>query len=262
VTDAIEINGFQRSTFSHDGLTHDVYKGGSGPAVVVVHEVPGLHAKVVEFARRVVAAGYTVYMPSLFGTPNAKFSYAGAATTIPKLCISREFRYLSENAPPAVTWLKALAAKAHSECGGKGVGAVGMCYTGGFALAMAVDSSVLASVMSEPAMPPQLPLITPPVGVNSSELTTLKSRARDGELKVLGLRFTQDPTCTGERFKRLSKEFGTSFEAVEINSKKGNPHGIKRMAHSVLTVDLVDEPGHPTHDALERTIEFLGERLR
>lgn len=262
VSAPIDIDGFERSSFAFGGMTHDVYKGGSGPAVIVVHEVPGLHDRVVAFGRRLVAAGFTVYMPSLFGTPNAKFNFAGAGMVLPKLCISREFRYLTDSAPPAVTWLKALAKKAHEECGGKGVGAVGMCYTGGFALAMAVDESVLASVMSEPAMPPQLPMLGAPIGVGKKDLATLKARAEKADLKILGLRFTEDPSCTGERFKRLSKEFGSGFDKVEISSKKGNPHGISRLAHSVLTLELKDEPGHPTLDALEKTLALLDAQLR
>lgn len=259
---AIEIDGFERSAFAFGGMTHDVYRGGSGPAVIVVHEVPGLHDRVVAFGRRLIAAGYTVYMPSLFGKVNTPMSFTDAASVLPRLCISKEFRYLTESAPPAVTWLKALAKKAHEECGGKGVGAVGMCYTGGFALAMAVDESVLASVMSEPAMPLQLPLLGAPVGVDKKDLAALKARTRNEDLKILGLRFTEDPSCSGERFARLGKEFGDAFDKVEISSKKGNPYGISRMAHSVLTLELKDEPGHPTLDALEKTLALLDQQLR
>jgi len=53
-----------------------------------------------------------------------------------------------------------------------------------------------------------------------------------------------------------------AFECIEIDSSPGNPFGIRSRAHSVLTVDLVDRQGHPTHIALDRVIAFLGERLR
>jgi len=261
VTDAPALDGFSRSSFSFDGMTHDVYKGGSGPAVVIVHEIPALYDKVIAFGRRIVEAGFTAYLPSMFGKVGGPMNYADSAMSIPRLCISREFRFLTDSAPPAVTWLKALAAQAHSECGGKGVGAIGMCYTGGFALAMAVDSSVLAAVMSQPAMPPQLPLLGAPVGVNKRDLATLKRRTDTDGLKVLGLRFTGDPSCTAERFKRLSKEFGESFEGVEIDSSRGNPYGIARTAHSVLTLELRDEDGHPTKAALDKTLALLSSQL-
>jgi hypothetical protein len=49
---------------------------------------------------------------------------------------------------------------------------------------------------------------------------------------------------------------------VEIDSSKGNPHGFKRTAHSVLTEHFVDEPGNPTVEALERVLAFFDEQLR
>ena len=68
------LEGFDCSTFAHDGYERDVYAGGTGPAVIVIHEMPGLHPGVVDFARRVVARGYHVRMPSLFGTPGRPYS--------------------------------------------------------------------------------------------------------------------------------------------------------------------------------------------
>jgi dienelactone hydrolase len=79
---------------------------------------------------------------------------------------------------------------------------------------------------------------------------------------VLGLRFTGDSLAPEERFQRLRDELGDRFIAVEIDSSPGNPHGIRKAAHSVLTEDLVDEPGHPTRDALDRVLAFFDERLR
>ena len=78
---------------------------------------------------------------------------------------------------------------------------------------------------------------------------------------VLGLRFTADPAVPLARFETLRRELGDAFIAVEIDSSRGNPHGIGRRAHSVLTLDLVDEPGHPTRAALQQVLAFLQERL-
>lgn len=252
---------FAHDTFSFDGLTHDVYRAGDGPAVVVVHEIPNLHPGVVDFARRLVAHGYTVYLPSLFGRPGAQSSGKSALRTIAHVCVSREFRFLADGTPRVATWLRALAKKAHDECGGPGVGAVGMCFTGGFALAMAVDPAVLAPVLSQPAAP--MPITKgkrAALGLDPGDLAVVTERARDG-MAVLGLRFTNDRGCPGERFERLRRELGPQFEAIEIDSSPGNPHGIRKGAHSVLTVDLVDEPGHPTQQALQRVLAFLDERL-
>jgi len=52
----------------------DVWVAGAGPAVIVVHEMPGLHPGVVDFGRRLVHAGFTAYLPSLFGTPGRAYS--------------------------------------------------------------------------------------------------------------------------------------------------------------------------------------------
>ena len=255
--------GFAESTFSHDGLSRPVYRAGTGPAVIVIHEVPGLHPEVIAFGRRVVDAGFTVYMPSLFGTPGKKFGWGYTFRTMPRVCIAREFASLAlDRTSPITGWLRQLAARAHAECGGPGVGAVGMCFTGGFALGMMVDDTMLAPVLSQPSLPfPVGKKRKVAVGISDADLERVKERAAQGAC-VLGLRFTADPAVPPERFETLRRELGDAFIAVEIDSSRGNPYGIKRYAHSVLTLDFVDEPGHPTHDALERVLSFLQERLR
>jgi len=65
-------DGFARTTVTHEGVSRDVWQAGTGPAVIVIHELPGLHPGVIDFARRVVAAGFTAVMPSLFGTPGRR----------------------------------------------------------------------------------------------------------------------------------------------------------------------------------------------
>ena len=67
--------------------------------------------------------------------------------------------------------------------------------------------------------------------------------------------------CPVERFDRLRAEFGERFEAIEIDSSKGNAFGIPPDAHSVLTIHFVDQDGHPTRKALDRTLAFFRERL-
>ena len=167
-------------------------------------------------------------------------------------CISKEFATLARGrTSPVTVWLRALARHEHEACGGPGVGVVGMCFTGGFALAMMVDDTVLAPVLSQPSLPfPVGKANKSDLGISASDLTRVKQRCADDDVCVLGLRFTNDRAVPPERFARLRAELGDHFVGVEIDSSKGNPHGIKSLAHSVLTEDLVDEPGHPTHDAL------------
>jgi dienelactone hydrolase len=176
--------------------------------------------------------------------------------------VSREFRVLAANqSSPITDWLRALCRSVHAEIGGRGVGALGMCLTGNFALALMVDEAVMAPVLSQPSLPF-------PIGaerraglhVSPEALVTIKRRAREG-VPVLGLRFTCDRGVPKERFDHLRAELGERFEAIEIDSSEGNPHGISERAHSVLTEDLVDEEGHPTREALDRVLAFFRERL-
>ena len=167
----------------------------------------------------------------------------------------------TDRTSPIISWLRRLAADAHAECGGPGVGAVGMCFTGGFALGMMVDETMLAPVLSQPSL--TFPIghkRKASVGISDADFDRVKERATRGAC-VLGLRFTADPAVPPERFETLRRELGDAFIAVEIDSSRGNPHGIKKRAHSVLTMDLVDEPGHPTRAALQQVLAFLQERL-
>ncbi len=256
----VTLAGFTESTFSHGGIHHQVFRAGAGPAVVLIHEVPGIHPGVLDLARRLIESGFTVYLPSMFGRPGGKAG-EGIVKSIAKVCISREFAVLANRSSPATGWLRALAATAHQECGGPGVGAIGMCMTGSFALAMALEPAVLAPVMSQPALPAGLTARRrAAVGLDDVELARVKDRTSEG-LRLLGLRFSNDRACPAERFKTMRREFGGSFEGIEIDSSPGNPLGIAQSAHCVLTVDLVDTPGHPTRAALDRTIEFISERL-
>lgn len=255
--------GFNETTFDHAGTPRAVYRSGHGPGVVVVHEAPGITPKVADFARRVVDAGFTVAMPSLFGTPGRPMTAGYALRSVGSVCISREFStWALRSTSPVIEWLRALARALHEEVGGPGVGAVGMCMTGGFALAMAVDDTMLAPVCAQPSLPFAVgKKRARDLGVSDADLARVKERAQAG-LCVLGLRFSEDRFTPGVRFERVREELGDRFVVVEIDSSGGNPHGIPKRAHSVLAHDFVDEPGHPTRDALDRVIAFLRDRLQ
>ena len=171
------LDGFAATTFEHAGRSHLVFVAGTGPGVVVVHEVPGIHPGVIEFADRLVVDGYRVYLPSLFGRPGADATGGAIARAITHVCVSREFAILADRTSPVVTSLRAFAAQALQECGGAGVGAVGMCVTGGFALAMAADPAVLAPVLSQPGLPAPVTAAkrVPPWG--ATQPTWLRSRS-------------------------------------------------------------------------------------
>ncbi|MFK7975230.1 MAG: dienelactone hydrolase family protein, partial [Halioglobus sp.] len=213
------------------------------PAVVVMHEVPGIYPAVIDFAERLVAQGYTVYMPSLTGTPGREFSGPYVLSSIGRACISKEFHVLAQReSSPITNALRALCRHAHAQCGGVGVGAIGMCLTGNFALSLMVDESVMAPVLSQPSLPfPVSKKHKCALHISDDDLAIVKQRIASEDVSVLGLRFTDDPMCPPERFARLQEELGEGFESVEIDSSKGNDFGLSGSAHSVVTRDLVDE---------------------
>ena len=258
----MQIPGFELTRFAHDGVTREVYRAGASRGVVIMSEVPGITPLVAAFARRVAEAGFTVFMPQLFGTPLAPFSDARATRVIARLCISREFRLLGANqSSPIVDWLRALARHAHAECGGRGVGAVGMCVTGNFALAMMLDAPVLAPVLSQPSLPAPLSrAMRRALHASPQELAAAHEKIDQQGARILGLRFHGDPMCPPSRFKRLREEFGNAFEGIELDPKCANPAG-PRPPHSVLANHLIDEAGQPTRAALDRTLTFLREQL-
>jgi dienelactone hydrolase len=257
------LDDFETTTFSFGGKERTVYRQGEGTAVIVMAEIPGITPAVASFARRVVARGHTVYLPVLFGDPGAEMTNVGVVRSIVPACVSKEFQaFALRTTPPAIDWLRALARQAHAECGGPGVGAVGMCFTGGFALAMATEPEMLAPVLSQPSLPVALNgSRSADLGCSDADLLTVTERARDEGLCVLGLRFTGDRMVPAARFANLRRQLGDNFIGVEIDSSKGNPSGHRTMAHSVLTEDLIDEPGQPSRAALEQVLDFLDDRL-
>lgn len=259
----MSLDGYSEFVFEHEGVSRRVYRRGAGPGVVIMHEIPGIYPEVTAFADRVAGAGFTVFLPHLLGSVSRPFSNGYVLESSLRACISREFSLLAAGQSSAICdWLRGLCRHVHGELGGKGVGALGMCLTGNFALSLMVDACVMAPVLSQPSLP--LPIgraRREGLHVSEEELEVIKRRACAGA-GVLGLRFTHDPLCPPERFARLRRELGEGFEGIEIDSSRGNPYGHPRDAHSVLTRHLIDEEGQPTRAALERVLAFFEERLR
>jgi dienelactone hydrolase len=251
------------SDFTSAPWTRPVYrrgpKGSGGPAVIVIHEIPGLHPQVFDFADRLVDAGMTVFLPSLFGTPGkpATKGYA-LASIISNICVRREFSvWKAGKSSPIVDWLRALARHAHAECGGPGVGAIGMCFTGGFALAMMTEPAVVAPVLSQPSMP-AIGGDKGAIDASPDEIACARKRFETEDLSMLGLRYKSDKMVPDARFDRYTKEFGDRFERVELDDADARPDtGL--APHSVLTIHL-PESG-PGKAAETRTIAFFRHRL-
>ncbi|HEX4559932.1 MAG TPA: dienelactone hydrolase family protein [Mycobacterium sp.] len=261
---------FQRDVFTHEGKSRTVFRQGTGPAVIVMAELPGISPMVFDFARRVAAIGCTAVVPHLYGDPGRDPSpaahglasaLANVAGQIGPICMSREFVVFATGRTSSVVhWLRALAEHEHQRCGGPGVGAVGMCFTGGFALAMAVDDRLIAPVISQPGLPLAFTSRqTCSIDVSPSDLARIKQRCADG-LSVLGLRFRGDRRSPTERFNFLHDQLGDAFIAIELDDADANPDAVL-SPHSVLTEHLIDQPGQPTQAALHQVLDFLRSRL-
>ncbi|SEK86374.1 dienelactone hydrolase family protein [Streptacidiphilus jiangxiensis] len=257
------LDGWERAPFTAAGITHEVLRKGSGPGVVLLPELPGITPEVLGLAQHLVDAGFAVAVPSLFGTPGRRATAGAMLTVTPKVCVAKEFRALATDAErPVAAYVRALARDLAGRTEGPGVGVVGMCFTGGFALAAAVEKSVLAPVLSQPSVP--LPLGSArrgDPGVSERELAEVRRRAREDGLCLLGLRFSRDGLSPAERFTGLRRAFGDAFEVIELDSGPGNPAGLPASAHEVLTVQVREQEDHPAQQARARVVAFLRERL-
>lgn len=251
---------YAKFEFAHGGKRFPVYRRGSGPGVIIMHEMPGLHPLMVRFADHVAAAGLTAYCPSLFGKPGKPASRNYALTSaLGVLCMRREFYvWRGDRSSPVVDWLRALSRHVHAECGGKGVGAVGMCFTGNFALAMMTDPSVVAPVLSQPSLPitRNKAARAAEIALSPKEIACARDRMNAEDLSVIGLRFKSDVLTPDARFETYRREFGDRFEAIELEDEDAEPSFIP--PHCVLTLHL-KETG-PTKAAEQRVISFLRER--
>ena len=259
------LDDFTRREITLQGVAKTVYVAGVGPAVIVMTEMPGISPHVARFARWVREAGFTVYMPSLFGRDGAVPGAEEGAAVFQKACVSAEFRALAANeSSPVTRWLIELARLAHKECGGPGVGAIGMCFTGNFALTMMVEPAMLAPVLSQPALP-----MNDPAGLEISpdDLKAVRARLDREDLTVLAYRFDGDRFCRAQRFAAYAAALGEHFIARVLPDSAANtdvaPFFAQRVAcaHSVVTAHLIDEAGQPTIAARDEILAFFKRRL-
>jgi dienelactone hydrolase len=263
--DALE--DFQHREVTLRGETRTVHVAGVGPAVVILAEMPGISPRVARFARWVRDAGLTAWMPHLFGKDGAVPTASEGRRVFARACISQEFGALAANqSSPVTAWLRALAAHAHAECGGLGAGAVGMCFTGGFALAMMLEPAVRAAVMAQPSLPLDDPGA---IDLAPAELARVRQRLEDDDLTVLAYRFAGDPFCRAERFAAYRRGLGDRFVARVLPDHAAGPRSrhpddffqLVPGPHSVLTVHLIDEAGQPTAAARDEILGFLRRQL-
>lgn len=260
------LDDFEPRDITLDGVGKRVHVAGTGPAVIVMTEMPGISPHVARFARWVRDAGFTVFMPSLFGRDGVVPSAEAGAAVFQRACISAEFRAFGANAASPVTqWLRALARRVHEECGGPGVGAIGMCFTGNFALSMMLEPAMLAPVLAQPALP-----LDEPGGIAMApdELKAVRERLDRDDLTVLAYRFEGDRVCRAQRFAAYAQALGPRFvarvlpdSAAKLADAPPFFHRHVPYPHSVVTVHLIDEAGQPTVAARDEILDFFRLRL-
>lgn len=259
-----EIADFSRREIDVDGVVKTVHVAGSGPAVVVMPEMPGISPDVLRLARWVRDAGFTVWVPSLFGTDGA-YPMPEGYEVARRACVSAEFRaFAGGGTSPVTTWLRGLARRAHDECGGPGVGAIGLCFTGNFALTMTLEPAVIAPVVNHPSLP-----LDDPAGLElgDEDKRAIQERVARDDLTVLAYRFDNDRWCTGQRFAAYRALLGDAFDGRVLPGSSANTDpppfftSVVETPHSVVTAHFVDEEGHPTVRARDEIIAFLTDRL-
>jgi len=233
--------------------------------VIVMTEMPGISPQVARFSRWVRDAGFTVYMPSLFGRDGAVPGVDEGIATFRRACVSAEFRAFAANeSSPVTQWLRALARLAHEECGGPGVGAIGMCFTGNFALSMMLEPAMLAPVVCQPALPMDDPA---GMAMAPAELAYVRERLEREDLTVMAYRFEGDKHCKAQRFAAFSEALGQRFVARVLPDSAANPttppffDKVVASPHSVVTAHLIDEAGQPTIAARDEILSFFAHRL-
>jgi dienelactone hydrolase len=259
------LEDFKRREIALDGVTKPVHVAGAGPAVIVMTEMPGISPHVARFARWVRDAGFTVYMPSLFGRDGAVPRVEEGAAVFQRACVSAEFRAFAANeSSPVTQWLRSLARFAHEECGGPGVGAIGMCFTGNFALTMMLEPSMLAPVLSQPSLP-----LNNPAGIEIApdEVKAVRARLERDDLAVMAYRFEGDKFCMAQRFAAYADALGDRFIGRVLPDSAANtdlaPFFERHVTtpHSVVTAHLIDEAGQPTIAARDEILAFFKRRL-
>ena len=259
------LDDFDARSLAFDGATRRVRVSGQGPGVIVMAEMPGISPDLARFARWLRQAGFTVYLPSLFGRDGAYPTADDGLAVLKRACVSAEFHALAgRGASPVTHWLRALARFAHGECGGAGVGAIGMCFTGNFALTMMLEPAMLAPVLAQPSLP-----LDDPAAVESDEgeLRRVRERLERDDLSVLAYRFEGDRHCRAARFAAYAAALGPRFVARVLPDTAVNPapppffRDVGGGPHSVFTAHLVDEDGSPTRRAFDEVVAFLRSRL-
>jgi hypothetical protein len=259
-------------------MRHDVYRGGdSGPTVLLLHEMPSFGYRTVKLADHIRDKGFRIVMPILVGgirdeatgRVGSKVALAGDAAAFVvntvRICVSWEFvALLQRRTSPITTWLLALARAEAAKHDQTQVGVIGMCFSGGFALATAIDPVVGVAVASQPAVPfaagvlRRIPGQAADLGLSDSDRQRLLDRAGTPGFCVRALRFERDRIAPAERVAWIKEHLAPDERWDSIPSQKTSVHSVLSDA-----TDVARDPSTKTDidQALASVIATLRERL-
>ncbi len=248
-----QIQDYQKEVFSapiNTGhtITHDVYSRGTGKVCVIIQELPGIGQETLALADRFVANGYHVVLPHLFG-PLGRIRVAGNLFQV--FCMRKEFSLFSKNkSSPIVDWLKQLCVYLKDKHNVPGVATIGMCLTGNFAISLMAEDAVLAGFASQPSLPI---LKQDALHLSDQDIQEIKTKLDQVGPMHCG-RFEKDTLCTQQKFDLLEETFNSDNKRIIFHEMPGK-------GHSILTLDFVDEDGHPTKKALADVMNYFDEQL-
>jgi len=255
MSEITQIGDFKSKKFSfkmRNGsvATHDVYTLGNGhKIVVIIQELPGIGQETLALADRFVAQGYRVVLPHLFG-PIGKTAVIG--NTLRVLCMRREFKIFAKNeSSPVVDFLSGLCSHLKATHNVKGVAVIGMCLTGNFAISLMANEDVLAGFASQPSM---AILSQKSLHMSSTDISKIKNNIDTVGAMHCGS-FEKDKLCSYKKIQLLDKTFNDN------GNKRIIFHQLPGKGHSVLTLDFVDEEGHPTRKTLDTIFGYFDEQL-
>lgn len=215
-----------------DDVTHEVYAKGIGNPILILQELPGIGPETLALADRLVEAGFKVFIPHMFGT----FGKITMGRNILRLfCVRREFNiFLKGRQSPISAWLRSLTREIRHREHAAGVGVIGMCLTGSFALTLMADAAVIGGVASQPALP-----VFGGDQLHMSDDDVIEASAgmqRNGP--GLAMRYKDDKTAPAKLMRALENAFGKDLNTVEYPGKQ----------HSLLTLHF-HEPAYQRVEA-------------
>ncbi|MBO9400126.1 dienelactone hydrolase family protein [Shimia sp. R9_3] len=226
-------------TFSHrldngHTATHDVYRRGEGPPILILQELPGIGVETYDLADRLIAAGFSVYLPHLFGRLGRANKLTTATNFLRLYCVRREFQiFWNGKQSPIAAWMRALCADISAREDGARLGVIGMCLTGSFVIPLMAEDAVQAAVASQPALPIKS---TPPLHMSQEDIDAAKEKMME-KGPALAMRYKSDDLSKPAHICALKTAFGEHLDIKEYD----NPDGVTGRQHSLLTLDYLPE---------------------